>query len=110
MMHPFHPFRAAPKDKGIPARHLDNMHDSFSMHTMKTRATITIEPELHRKAKQLARLRNTSVSSLFESYIRSEVLPGGSRVDLMLGSCSLKEAQEKDDPRFQALEAKYLKD
>jgi len=76
---------------------------------MKTRATITIDPMLHARAKHLAKQRKTSVSGLFESFIKeqAESNAGASVVDKMLGSATLK-AKRTNDPRREALEAKYL--
>jgi hypothetical protein len=76
---------------------------------MKTRATLTLEPDLHQKAKRLARLRQTSVSGLFESYLRAERLDEPSRVDALIGSARLKEAVDGPDPRQRRLTEKYLK-
>jgi len=75
---------------------------------MKTRATLTIDPKLHAKAKQLARQRNTSVSGLFEQFLKSQPERAVSAVDQMLGSASLREI-DADDRRGQALVEKYLK-
>ena len=78
------------------------------MHTMKTRATLSIDPALHRRAKRLAKERRTSVSGLFESLIKEQPEVSDSIVDQMIGSASLKSGKTKD-PRRQALETKYLK-
>jgi len=73
---------------------------------MKTRATITIDPDLHARAKKLARRRKTSVSGLFEQYLRSDKDSAGSVVDQMIGAVELRE-MDVDDAR--ALSKKYLK-
>ena len=75
---------------------------------MKTRATLSIDPALHRRAKRLAKERRTSVSGLFESLIKEQPEESASIVDQMIGSASLKSGKTKDTRR-QALEAKYLK-
>ena len=75
---------------------------------MKTRATITIDPKLHARAKRLARERQTSVSGLFEQYLSSQPDRSESAVDRMLGSASLREI-DTDDIRDRALVKKYLK-
>lgn len=75
---------------------------------MKRRATITIDPKLHARAKQLARQRKTSVSGLFEQFLKGQPEGGGSAVDQMLGSVSLRE-MNLNDRRGQALAEKYLK-
>ena len=38
---------------------------------MKTRVTITLDPEVHRLAKQKARRKHTTVSGLIESLLQS---------------------------------------
>jgi len=76
---------------------------------MKTRATLTVDPELHARAKRLARKRKTTVSGLFESYLASQPDPQGSRVDGLIGSASLKAAPKHPDPKREHLKAKYLK-
>lgn len=76
---------------------------------MKTRATLTVDPELHARAKRLARQRKTTVSGLFESYLASQPDPQGSRVERLIGSASLNAAPEHPDPKRMYLNAKYLK-
>ncbi|MFW2479421.1 MAG: DUF6364 family protein [Lentimonas sp.] len=78
------------------------------MHTMKTRATITIDPSLHARAKRLAKQRRTSVSGLFETLIKEQPETQTSFVEQMLGSASLR-SERTDDPRRAALRAKYLR-
>jgi hypothetical protein len=75
---------------------------------MKTRATITIDPELHARAKRMAKQRQTSVSGLFEHFLKSHPDSDISAVDQMVGAASLREL-DADDVRGQALAAKYLK-
>ena len=41
---------------------------------MKSRITLTIDPSLARRAKQLAHARKTSVSALIETYVRTAPL------------------------------------
>lgn len=76
---------------------------------MKTRATLTVDPDLHARAKRLAKQRKTTVSGLFEKYIASQPDPQGSRVDELIGSASLKAAPKRPDSKREHLEAKYLK-
>ena len=83
--------------------------DMNFIHTMKTRATITIDPKLHARAKRLARARHTTVSGLFESFLKEQEDPGGSVVDNLIGSARLKDTTDKTDPRRKALLEKYLK-
>jgi hypothetical protein len=75
---------------------------------MKTRATITIDPKLHARAKRLAQQRQTSVSGLFEQFLKSQPESGTSAVDQMIGAVSLRDLNA-DDIRGRALADKYLK-
>ncbi len=75
---------------------------------MKTRATLSITPELHARAKRLAKIRKTSVSGLFESYLAEQPDPQGSLVEAMIGSASLKSRPVEPDVRRDYLESKYL--
>jgi hypothetical protein len=79
------------------------------MHIMKTRATLTLNPELHERAKRLAKHRRTSVSGLFESYLASQPEPDASITDRLIGSASLNPAENNPDPRRERLIKKYLK-
>lgn len=78
------------------------------MHTMKTRVTMTLDPQLHARAKRLARQRRTSVSGLFEAYLREQPDPAGSQVEKLIGSGTLKKPGTTPDPRREALIEKYL--
>jgi len=46
------------------------------MHTMKTRITLTMDPEVVRRAKKLAYARKTNVSALIEGFVREAPLAG----------------------------------
>ena len=77
---------------------------------MKTRVTITLEPEAHQRAKRTASARKTSVSGLIESLLQTATaaeMP--SVVDRMIGSAVLKDPADAADPRMDVLRAKYLK-
>jgi len=76
---------------------------------MKTRATLSINPELHARAKRLARFRKTTVSGLFESYLAEQPEPRGSIVDKLIGSASLKTDSKQSDFKREHLVAKYLR-
>ena len=81
---------------------------------MKTRITLTIDPRVSHRAKQLARQRNTSVSGLVEQFLR-EATMGESEADAQeKGSPSFSERwagkvrlATKSDPRFRRLKSKY---
>lgn len=75
---------------------------------MKTRATITIDPKLHNRAKRLARQRRTTFSGLIEDLISTQQEKQNSAVDKLIGSAELK-ASSGHDPKRAALEAKYLR-
>ena len=53
---------------------------------MKTRAAITVDPKLHAGVKRLVKQRKTSVSSLFEQFVKSQREVSGSAVDEMIGA------------------------
>jgi hypothetical protein len=77
---------------------------------MKTRITITIDPETHRPAKTAARSQKTSVSGLIESLLRSAAPPPSrSLVDRLIGSASLRAPEAGTDSLYDALSVKYLK-
>ena len=77
---------------------------------MKTRVTITLDPEVHLLAKQSARRQRTSVSGLITSLVQAEAAtskPG--IVAEMIGCASLREPAAGSDPLYMALAAKHLK-
>lgn len=46
------------------------------IHMMKTKITLTMDPEIVRRAKKLAHARKTNVSALLEGLVRGAPLPG----------------------------------
>jgi hypothetical protein len=76
---------------------------------MKTRATLTIDPELHGRAKRLAKQRRTTVSGLFESFLAQQPDPSGSKVDSLIGCSRLKKESKPRDAKRDYLESKYLR-
>jgi hypothetical protein len=78
---------------------------------MKTRVTITLDPEVHRLAKQTARQRKTTVSGLIASLVQAESRsPKRGIVSGMIGSASLREPDPGGDPLFETLSRKYLRE
>ncbi len=77
---------------------------------MKTRVTITLDPEVHARAKQVARARRTTVSGLIEAFLRSPDAAGagGSLVDKMLGCAELRTVERGRDPLYDALHARRI--
>jgi hypothetical protein len=76
---------------------------------MKTRISLTIDPEVHRSAKRLARTRGTSVSGLVESLLGQQVLAESpSVVEQLIGSAALRVVREGMDARHEHLRRKYL--
>lgn len=77
---------------------------------MKSRIPITIDPEVHRRARRTARRRETSVSGLIESLLASATGPASSisRVERMLGSATPREPSRGEDPLYDALADKLL--
>jgi predicted transcriptional regulator len=77
---------------------------------MKTRVTITLDPEVHRRAKQVARKKHTTVSGLIETLLQAEATPKkSSLVAEMTGIARLREPAPGTDPRYDALKAKYIR-
>lgn len=77
---------------------------------MKTRVTITLDPEVHRRAKQAARKKHTTVSGLIETLLQAESAPRKrSIVAEMTGIASLREPTPGTDPRYDALKGKYVR-
>jgi Family of unknown function (DUF6364) len=83
-----------------------------SIVAMKSRVTITLDPDVHARAKQAARARRTTVSGLIESFLRSPAAAparsGPSLVDQMLGSGELRSVPAGADPLFDALHARHI--
>lgn len=78
---------------------------------MKTRVTITLDPAVHRLAKQTARTRHTTVSALIETLIQAQA--GRSENDLvagMTGIASLRDPVPGTDPLYDSLKAKYFRE
>lgn len=77
---------------------------------MKARVTITLDPEVHARAKQVARARRTTVSGLIEAFLRSPESAGAGRslVDEMLGSAELRTGVRGRDPLYDALHARHV--
>jgi hypothetical protein len=77
---------------------------------MKNRITLTIDPEVARRARKVARANNTSVSALVEELLRTVPIPGGERresfVDRWAGRFAVAEASP-DDQRMKALKSKH---
>jgi hypothetical protein len=77
---------------------------------MKGRITLTIDPTVARRARKVARARNTTVSGLVEDLLRAATIPGGEKqgrfVDRWAGRFVVPETTEGDD-RMAALKAKY---
>lgn len=94
---------------------IDNTHAvvNCAYYSMKKRVTITLDPEVHNRAKRVARTRKTTFSGLVESCLKessreAEAKNGGTLVDEMIGSASLREPPKESDPLFDALRDKYV--
>ncbi len=77
---------------------------------MKTRVTITLDPEVHARAKRTARARRTTVSGLIERFLSSpQAADGdGSLVDEMLGSGELRSVKRGADPLYDELHRRLI--
>lgn len=80
------------------------------MHTMKNRVTLTMDPEIAKKAKQIAHARRTSVSALIEDLLRAASISATKQqvsfADKWTGKLRLR-TPTKPDPRFEALKKRY---
>lgn len=72
---------------------------------MKSRVTITLDPEVHARAKRTARTRRTTVSGLIEGFLRSPLAAGKDKtlVDEMLGCGKLRAVKRGRDPLYDEL-------
>lgn len=77
---------------------------------MKTRVTITLDPGVHERAREVARARRTTVSGLIENCLRSVSTPRGpeSIVDAMVGSAELRQPAPGEDPLHEALYRRHI--
>jgi hypothetical protein len=78
---------------------------------MKTKLTLTVEEEIVRKTKQLAKRRHTSVSALFEQWsTRSESEESRSALgDSLRGKWHKPDTRESGDLRLEAILEKHAK-
>lgn len=96
---------SATTDRGLT---ICTIFDSFIR--MKTRVTITLEPEVHQLAKKCARRRRTTVSGLIASLLQAEAIPRKRGiVSQMIGSATLREPAPGEDPLYDALAARHLR-
>ncbi len=77
---------------------------------MKIRVIVTLDPELHARAKRVAPARRTSVSGLFEEFLRAAPSTRGAKslVDEMIGCAALRDSPPGEDPLLDALRARHL--
>ena len=80
------------------------------MHTMKARVTLTMDPDVVKKAKRIAHLRHTSVSALIEDFVRRTPVSSRERrvgfVELWSGRFRVRKA-EGSDARLEFLKTRY---
>lgn len=74
---------------------------------MKQKLTITVDAELVPQAKRYARSRGVSLSSLIEQHLREVVADQVSSFASRWRG-QFRMAEQKGDPRYQALAEKYL--
>ena len=75
---------------------------------MKQKLTITVDAELLPKAKRYARSRGVSLSSLVEQSLR-DMADENTDSFASRWRGKFRAAERKDDPRYDALAAKYLR-
>jgi hypothetical protein len=77
---------------------------------MKSRTIITLDPAVHRLAKQNAHKKHPTVSGLMESLLQSDSpSEKGGVIASMVGSASLRSSAPDTDSFYDALKAKYLR-
>ncbi len=77
---------------------------------MKTRVTITLDPEVQRLAKQKTRRKHTTVSGLIEPLLQSATsTKNDDRVAGMTGIASLRDSVPSADSLSDTLTAKYIR-
>lgn len=72
--------------------------------------TITLDPDVHARAKEIAQARHTTVSGLVEAFVRSERTKAAdaSKVDPLLGSAQVRTLEAGLDATFDALRARHI--
>ena len=77
---------------------------------MKKRVTLTMDPGVAKKAKQIAHARQTSVSALIEDLVRATRAPSADGAvpfaDRWAGKLRLR-TPGSSDPRFDVLKKRY---
>jgi hypothetical protein len=76
---------------------------------MKSRVTLTIDPEVAGKAKKIAHARGTSVSALVEDLIRRTPVAAPAEQDFVekwTGKLRVRKSS-KPDPRLEYLKKRY---
>jgi len=77
---------------------------------MKSRITLTMDPEIARKAKRIAHARRTNVSALIEDLVRSASVADSKPREDFVGKWKGKLRLRKPaapDPLFNALKKRY---
>lgn len=75
---------------------------------MKTRITLSVDPETSERARRLARERNTTVSGLFSEFVGTqEGLAAERFVEKWAGHAVVRE--NPGDVRYEYLRQKYLR-
>lgn len=78
---------------------------------MKNRYTFTLDPEISHQAKNLAKKRGTSLSSMVEHLLKMEIgrqnKPSVKQTSFSERWAGKIELAEKDEPRFRALKTRY---
>jgi hypothetical protein len=80
------------------------------MHTMKSRITLTMDPEVARKAKRIAHARKTNVSALIEDLVRNASVTASKEQPSFAKKWAGKLRVRKpklSDPRLEALKSRY---
>lgn len=77
---------------------------------MKSRVTITLDPEVHQLARKAAKRKKTTVSGLIESLLKDQATPESEDwVSSIIGIAEPRNPEPGTDPLYDALAAKFLR-
>ena len=80
------------------------------MHTMKSRITLTMDPDVAKRAKKIAHARRTNVSALIEDLVRNASVTAArhepSFAEKWTGKLHLRKPKSAD-PKLDALKKRY---
>jgi len=80
------------------------------MHTMKSRITLTMDPDVAKRARKIAHARKTNVSALIEDLVRNASVTAARQeppfVEKWTGKLRVRKPKSAD-PKLEALKKRY---